>query len=171
LTLPPLRRILTVTAKREAKKRRIAAKRKRQARNRNGQATLIRRVERSPLFADADLRIGPPGQLKMSEVIVEFAEPLLDAARDDREYRNALGLAIVAWNVSLLPERMWTATLPKHLRELASEEDVADDLGHLLTGLIHRKERFYPHVRRLVLDYEITRSSGDRRLDVVSTLA
>ena len=160
-----------MTAKKEAKKRRLAAKRRRQAQGPAGQPKLMRRVERSPLFADAELRIEPPGQRKMSKVILEFAEPLLHEAEGDREYSGALALAITAWNASQLPGRTWKETLPEHLQAMAPGEDFTDELEHLFTELVQRRRRLHPHVERLVLDYELTRSRSSRRLNVVSTLA
>ncbi len=159
-----------MTAKKEAKKRRLAAKRKRQTRHQSGQAALTKRLERSALSANAELHIEPRGQHKMSEVILEFAKPLLGAAHGHEEYRGALGLAITAWTVSLMPEPMWKDVLPKPIGELAALEDVSDDLEQLFTDLVYRRRRLYPHVERFVLDYEVTRSRGAPRLDVVSTL-
>ena len=54
---------------------------------------------------------------------------------------------------------------------MVSRKDFTDELEQLLTELVQRRRRLYPHVERLVLDYELTRSRSSRRLSVVSIVA
>jgi hypothetical protein len=44
-------------------------------------------------------------QQKMSEVIIDFAKPLLDAAQTDEQIQMAIGMAIAMWNVAILPDK------------------------------------------------------------------
>ena len=44
----------------------------------------------------------PTGQFKMSQVIEEFAQPLLEGASTEEQIRVALGTAVVAWNLGCL---------------------------------------------------------------------
>ncbi len=41
----------------------------------------------------------------MSEVLLDFANPLLDEAKSDKEKRTAITISALIWNASLLPER------------------------------------------------------------------
>ena len=47
--------------------------------------------------------IDPPGEARMSEVILRFAEPLLKKSDGDKHFRKVVPLAIAVWNASFLP--------------------------------------------------------------------
>ena len=49
------------------------------------------------------LLIEPAGWEKMSEVLEDFYEPFVDKAESDEDLRWLVGMAVVAWNTSLLP--------------------------------------------------------------------
>jgi hypothetical protein len=41
---------------------------------------------------------------KVSEILMEFAEPWLDEARVDDQRRMVIGMAVLAWNMAAFPE-------------------------------------------------------------------
>jgi hypothetical protein len=91
----------------------------------------------------------PEGQIKMSQVIEEFAEPLLQGARTDEQIRCALGTAIVAWNLSCLPEERQLAVLQEGSGKQLGQEAVL-----ILQELIRRRLELFPEIDRPILDFE-----------------
>src|SRR4051794_34016103 len=45
----------------------------------------------------------PPGEIKMSEVFWEFIEPYAAGWRTEDQLRNLLGLAVLGWNIAVIP--------------------------------------------------------------------
>jgi hypothetical protein len=160
-----------MTAKKDAKKRRLAGKKKRQAHSRGRRTGVMHRVRQIPAFRDADQRMMPGSLQKMSQVILEFARPLLDSADGDAEYRNALAFAVLAWNASLVPEERRKELVHKHSSAFARAGGDLVAIQKAFSDLILRKEQAYPEVQRLVVDYHIRESDGRRFLEVASTMA
>jgi hypothetical protein len=105
---------------------------------------------------------------KMSEVLLEYAEPLLEELDDFDERKEAMGLAILCWNLSLMPffERMRAETaLMRILRERTGE---GPDPSVLVARMTHRKRRLYPELTNVILEYRFTRRAGGENLAIVS---
>ena len=160
-----------MTAKKDGKKRRLAAKRKRQAHNRGSHAEMVHRRNQSSAFRDADVRMMPAGAQKMSQVILEFAGPLLDQAEGDAESRNAVALAVFAWNASLMPEDRRKDLVEEYTSDFARAGGDIAAIREVFSELIQRKEQVYADVQRLILDYRVRGPEGRRFLEVVSTTA
>jgi len=109
---------------------------------------------------------------KMSEVILDFAEPLLDALDDDELFKNAIGCAVVCWNLSFLTEMK----KQRQVRAIVNEIDKS----HLLTRfeaedcvrmLLERKRILFADEKRIVINYKIVEEEDHHRLLVTSTFA
>lgn len=96
-------------------------------------------------------------------MIIELAEPMLDAAETEREHRAALRLATVAWNASLLPREARRA-----LSAACADLEDAEELERVVDFLIRRRKSLFPDAKRLVLDHKLIRIADTWRLDVVS---
>jgi hypothetical protein len=99
---------------------------------------------------------------KVSEILMEFAHPWLDEARNDDQRKTVVGLAVLAWNLAAIPEpERW-------------EGDFAEQLGitgkAILTEMITRKLALYPGETRPILDYQITGAQDNLRLEVIFSL-
>ncbi len=96
----------------------------------------------------------PEGLPKMSDVLVEFAQPLLAEAQTESDYRAAFALASLAWNLAMVPflKRV------KCLSELIKITDRAN--ADIAWDLIQRKHKLFSKDSRWVLDFEITNQRG-----------
>ncbi len=66
---------------------------------------------------------------KMSEVILDFAEPLLNTIDDDDElFEDAISFAVICWNASFLPEKERKKIVCSMVDEMA-KSDVLLRLG------------------------------------------
>ncbi|KJU84682.1 hypothetical protein MBAV_003105 [Candidatus Magnetobacterium bavaricum] len=108
-------------------------------------------------------------QEKMSEVIIEYAKPLLYEARTIELQKRAFEIAIFCWNVSLLSadERLRT------IKMVTKEDKIGrKDAVEMVIYMISRKLDNYATINRKVVDYEITEmENGDLFLNVATTMA
>jgi hypothetical protein len=126
-----------------------------------------------PALADAFQRTHPgtmvlPGgaEEKMSEVLEEFAEPLLRAADSPEGIRKAVLVAIVAWNYSLLDEQSKAEPDASHAALMADPTTRT-----IFEWLVKRKEQLYPHNRRIILDFKLVPTGTKFQFNVISTFA
>ncbi len=134
----------------------------------------LRRIKRKlagryavePLHAPAE-----PGSKKLSAVIQEFAEPLARDVDDDH-FEAAITVAILCWNVALLPEDTQAQELSLIKRKMAEylparwvrELDVWTD------RLVDRKKTLFADDRRMVVNYTVADEADGFHLYVVSTV-
>jgi hypothetical protein len=132
----------------------------------------LRRMSRSTQYEVEPLR---PQQSfparKMSEVILDFAKPLLDAI-DDELFENAIGCAVVCWNLSFLKEkrqqRQVRAIVKKVDKSALLTRFEAEDCVRML---LERKRILFADEKRIVVNYKIVEEEDHRHLYVMSTLA
>lgn len=118
----------------------------------------------------------PAGERKISEVFLEFADPVLDLLRSSprgarrREFEQALTLAQLAWNTALLPDA--EAACREFFDELADDpESVAIMRGLVETLLLRRRSSEFSGDRRVVRYFEVAQGApGQIRLAVACTL-
>jgi hypothetical protein len=109
------------------------------------------------------------GVRKMSEIILEFAEPLLDkAGQSTKNKKKAIALAVVVWNITLMGNI--SEQLENFIDQMSDEDpQFSDDLSLIVNSLIQRKFDFYSDIQRMVLDYEIVDLGDGIHLNVVSS--
>ena len=109
---------------------------------------------------------------KMSEVILDFAEPLLDAIDDDEFFENAINCAVACWNLSFLPEKKQRRQLRAIVNELGKSALLtrveAEDCTRML---LERKRIFFADEKRIVVNYKVVEEEDHHHLFVMSTFA
>jgi len=149
-------------SRRKSKRR----KNKRRGRPRGLQKVLRQRVKEN--FPHQKVIIGPASDgIKMSEVLEEFVEPYRKFAETEEAYQKLLTTAIVAWNVTLFPEKDRLSRLDELV--IILPEDVREDGRQLIEELMVRKERFFSQYRRLIIDFEVADTGGECHVSVMST--
>jgi len=123
---------------------------------------------------DGPIRGRPPGVARMSEVLIAFAEPILDSLDDDAsldEYGSALRFASVIWNVltmldeehrrsgGVLVDQSRVAELTSLLEEAVGGFD--DESVALLDALRDRRTALFPEDRRIITEVS-AEQQGDR---------
>jgi hypothetical protein len=127
------------------------------------QAALARRLQARD--ANVTLRVNPPGVEKMSEVLLHFAEPILDRAAPLEEIRATLFFAMTLWNYALLPteERSESKGL---LREVMSDPWARS----VAQRLLERKAQLFSDNERFFYDLEVSERGDELRVNVASLL-
>lgn len=104
----------------------------------------------------------------MSENILHLAEPLLEHSEN---VESVLSLAIIAWNLSLIPEDERGPMMEKLLQQAAEKDpELERGMRVLLKDLVQRKIELYPDDLRMILDHELTQTGENSMFNVVSTL-
>jgi len=133
----------------------------------------LRRRSRGKQYEVEPLRQKQPFPVrKMSEVILDFAEPLLDAIDDDELFENAINCAVTCWNLSFLPEKRQQ----KLMRAMFNKLDKSGLLTRFeaedyVRMLLERKRILFADEKRIVVNYKIVEEEDHHHLYVMSTLA
>jgi len=148
----------------EKKRRRKQEAKRKRRRNKGG----------GPHFDSPDFLPGPPPPVKMSRVLEDFIEPVIDEGVEDIEvYRRALSIGVLAWNAALRPEAEGQAmvddVIGKAMRRERPEERAA--ARELVDFLIERKKRHFAQYRRPILNFEVSElDDGGWYLNVASLI-
>jgi hypothetical protein len=113
------------------------------------------------------------GIVRMSEVLQDFAEPLLHDCVTDAEFKNAIMFSILVWNASLT-----TATDKEKSAEFIIEKLAKSDqhehietTQYYIIKLLKRKEIMFPNINRFIVDCQFSGAGSNLRFDVASTLS
>ena len=110
---------------------------------------------------------------KMSEIILEFVGELLEQATGKREKENIVSMGVVAWNIAILSDAIKLSPLEcleDFLKTSGIEKDSEEEAvtTAVLLALIEKKQKTFPNIRRLVMDFEIKATKNDLNLSVAS---
>jgi hypothetical protein len=109
----------------------------------------------------------PADGIKMSEVIMDFAKPLLNFSEDDGSKDKAISVAILSWNLALLPQDAQREELKKILHSYSKEDaQVMDDVVNIM---VQRRSVYFPDIKKFIVGYEIVRRGDNVELLVAST--
>jgi len=116
------------------------------------------------------------GLTKMSEILLEFAEELLDNAKNDQEKEGIIMMAVVAWNIAIIADEDRESVIDHiedYLRTLGFKKNSEDKevLAYILHTLVEKKWMEYPDIQRLIVDFEIIETKNEFRLNVASLVA
>jgi hypothetical protein len=110
--------------------------------------------------------------VKMSEVILKVADPLLKEYDDnDKQIKTIISLTIFEWNRLMLPEDKREEFQNEMFDTLLPSGDDADMVGSLLyiSDLIaERQKKYFPDLKKWIIDYELIITDGDIALNVSS---
>ena len=108
---------------------------------------------------------------RMSDIIVDYAEPFLKAIRTETkaEYEKAILIAITYWNCSILEDssKVSRNEIGKMLKPITPDAESKSVANYML----ERKRMMYPDNKRIIMSYELTElAGGGFHLSVASTL-
>lgn len=132
----------------------------------------LRRIGRTARNTLEPLRPEAPNSpRKLSEVLLEFAQPLLDTVGDDA-FENVISFAAICWNISFFPEPKQPRRLKRIIKQLSkSDRHMRCELSAWAKALVERKKTFFAHDKRMIFDYEVVEEQDSYHLFVMSSLA
>jgi hypothetical protein len=158
------------TTNRQAK---IARKKKKQVdRFKNIKAKIRDTFQDQGIPTDRMKFIEPPDGIKMSAVILKVAEPLIQKYGDsDERIKKIIPLTILEWNNLLLPEDEQEKFHAKAINYLNQSNGSAEDVASLIyigDWIAERKNKYFPDINKIVVNYDLKVSNGDITLNVSS---
>ncbi len=107
---------------------------------------------------------------KMSEVVLEFAEPLLEALDDDSHFKHGIAMAVFCWNLTFLPPNEQEAAMNDIVKRMAGR-DVFKRVGlrEAVRAMLDRKKALYADDNRLIVNCEVVKEKSGPRLLVMSS--
>lgn len=112
------------------------------------------------------------GEPKMSEVILDLADPLLDGdVANPKEVDFIVQLTIAAWNKAMFPADRQAAMEKDIIDTLVPPDGDAEQVGTIIQALDiveERRKKLFPNLRRYVVNYDLHVSEGRVALNVVS---
>ena len=110
---------------------------------------------------------GSFGQQKMSRIFLDFVKPYTATAESEEQFRMAIQLGLIAWNIALIPAEVRKENLESLIHQ-AAPASAADFLA-IVNEMVERKERHFAHCRRWILAHHLTMTPRRPHLSVVST--
>jgi len=129
-------------------------------------------LEQQGLSTDDMSFIEPPDKVKMSDVILKLAEPLLKKYRDsDNRIKAIISLTILEWSKLMFPdseqEELQDMTIDNLIPADGNAEDVAS-LIYISDLISERKQKYFPEIRKVILSYDLNVVRGDITLSISS---
>jgi hypothetical protein len=114
----------------------------------------------------------PESDAKMSEVIVQLAEPLIKRhGKTAQRIETIIMLTIAAWNKAMLPQVKQPNIEKELVDALVSRDANAETVAVVLEifDLVEeRRRKLFPDLRKIVVDYEMNFRRGHVDLNVTS---
>jgi hypothetical protein len=130
--------------------------------------------ERSERLAALGAIPTPEGESKMSAVIVELADPLLKQHGTTAERAETIiALTVAGWNKSMFPPDKQPSVEKDLIDCFVPKDGSAEDIGvavEIMDIVADQREKLFPDLRKIILDYELDISSDRLTLNVTSAL-
>lgn len=113
--------------------------------------------------------------LKMSEIIIELAEELLEDSDTIAEQKSAIQFACTAWNFAILKERSELLYqnefhfLFKHMKIRNQKEK--NNIRLLIEMLVDKKMEYYLDINRWIVDYQIDFVGDELTINIASVIS
>lgn len=113
--------------------------------------------------------INPEGEISVSDAISKIIAPYRDTAQDYKSFHKLVTIACAAWNASILPAEEWESMLADMLK-LMPDQQSREDFMEIVKELMKRKNRLYPKVNRMIVQFKVTERRNDFHIAIASTM-
>jgi hypothetical protein len=118
----------------------------------------------------------PQGFEKISEQLMKFTRPYLPVTESYEDRLRLFDMAVLAWNLAILPSAQREEFLTSHLAEQVNPLDrealeMFADFRELLTELIQRKLKLFGKEKRFIDDFQLVEDDDELRVMVTSSLS
>ena len=112
----------------------------------------------------------PEGEHKMSAVILQLAEPLMEKHGNTPEQAHSIIMMTIAgWNKSMFPPEHQTIIEKDLIDAFVPKDGLATDVGtviDLLDLVVERRKQLFPDVQKIIVDYKLEIGDGRLTLNV-----
>jgi hypothetical protein len=131
-----------------------------------------RRMERLAAWGAKREIPTPDGEVKLSAVIVQLAEPLLKQHGTSAQRAEAIiSLVVAGWNKSMFPPDKQPIIERDLIACFVPKDGSAEDIGvaiDVMDMVAERRNKLFPEVHKIIVDYELDISGGRLTLNVTS---
>jgi len=99
----------------------------------------------------------------------QIISPYRDAAQDYESFNKLVTIACAAWNATILPADKRESILAD-VRNLMPDQQSREDFTEIVKELMKRKNKLYPKVDRMIVQFKVTDLGNDFHIAVASTL-
>ncbi|MDI6734696.1 MAG: hypothetical protein QME42_00635 [bacterium] len=159
--------------KKNKKKIKREKRKQKKSKVKSGKIHLLNKLKRANYLPGKMKIVESPDKEKMSEVILDFAKPLLEECAGNNELiKKAVTIAIIVWNISLLPEKDHNKAVQDISSKLAPSKNASDYVVMMsyIDMLMERKKKYFSNNRRAIISYHFSDVQGGIHLDLASTL-
>jgi hypothetical protein len=114
----------------------------------------------------------PEGEPKMSAVILQLAQPLLRQHGKTPERAEAIiSLTVAGWNKSMFPPEQQPSIENDLIDCFVPKDGSAEAVGvavQVMDFVAQRRDKLFPKLRKIVVDYDLDISGGRLTLNVTS---
>ena len=111
-----------------------------------------------------------PTENKLSKVIMDFVRPLSKRMTEIEMTKRMIEFGIFVWNISLLPKEDREKQKDSVLKSFnTNDQQIVNDYNEIFDFLISRKDTFFRHDNRFIVNYEINQHEDKLDLTVGST--
>lgn len=134
-----------------------------------------RRLEKNGRFAPLVKKLQNAGKTftattteeKLSDKLWVVIEPFKEYANSAGAMERLVAMGVVAWNISVLRTKGTpTPSINKILGVFGSDKNVGEDI---IETLAKRKQKLYPDIHRLIIEYHLSDLGNSYHLSVAST--
>jgi hypothetical protein len=112
--------------------------------------------------------VSPPGERKMSEVLLEFLEPYSKHWATEEQFKKLVTVGLVAWNAALMSGRARDDFIEKMAKAVPPE--LRPEMREIVDEMVRRKEAHFANIRRTIVSFDVTMTPSGPHLSVLSTL-
>lgn len=117
----------------------------------------------------------PEGEARMSAVILQIAEPLIKQhGKTEERVKWVLMLCVAGWNKSVFPADKQAIVEGEFIDRFVPKDGSAEAVGvvvQIMDYVAEQREKLFPDLRKVIVDYEIEISGDDLNLNVTSARA
>ena len=114
----------------------------------------------------------PEDEAKMSAVIVQLAEPLLKQhGKTAMQAETIISLTVAGWNKSMFPPDKQPIVEKDLIDCFVPKDGSAEAIGvaiEIMDIVAERRQKLFPDLRKVIVDYELDISGGRLTLNVTS---
>jgi hypothetical protein len=113
--------------------------------------------------------VNPEGEISISDAVSKIIAPYRDMAQDYKSFHKLVTVACTAWNAAIMPVEKRESMLAD-MRKLMPDQQSREDFTVIVTDLMKRKNKLYPKVNRMIVQFKVTDRKNDFHIAIASTM-
>jgi len=131
----------------------------------------MKKIKRLPKSGNVVINTSP--EIKMSELIEQYAADFINMGETTEERQNYLNGACTAWNIANLDEKGREKAIRRVMEDhkrMNPGTDDAENFVHDLRILIQKKLEMFPNIKKIIVDARIEPISETKyKINIAST--